>query len=137
MSDEVHLAPINFSTSGNDPRPKKTCFAKREPIFVQRNRNPSSIKAWFLKTAIVRRIQRREINRVRKRSPVYCSKTLESSERRRSLITSAAKIDSRRHGSRPPAVRGETAPAASPINRPFLLAICKRIPPTGILPPRV
>jgi len=38
--------------------------------------------------------------------------------------------------SAPPAVSGETAPAASPTSRPRSFAICRSTPPTGMRPPR-
>ena len=86
---------------------------------------------------MIRRIQRREMNLERKCLPEYLSKISGLFFCRLSAITSEAIAESRKQGSSPPAVKGETAPAASPISSPCVLAMCFKTPPTGILPPRV
>ena len=61
---------------------------------------------------------------------------LASSVSRYSSDHFAARVESRMQGSSPPAVSGETAPAASPISSPSGEAMLGKTPPTGIRPPR-
>ena len=63
---------------------------------------------------MIRRIHNRDVNRARKSSPEYCNKTFELPACSLSQTISAANFDKRIAGSSPPAVKGETAPAASP-----------------------
>src|SRR5678809_287053 len=85
----------------------------------------------------MRRAHKRDAKRDRNSSPEYDCNTCESPDDKYSVTTFAANADSRMHGSRPPAVSGDTAPAASPINRPLELAMFLSTPPTGIKPARV
>src|SRR5215216_2894620 len=84
----------------------------------------------------MRRAHNRDAKRDRNSSPEYDCNTSTSPVDKYSVTTLAANADRRMHGSKPPAVSGETAPAASPINRPDELAIFLSTPPTGMRPAR-
>jgi hypothetical protein len=84
----------------------------------------------------IRLAHKREVNFERNACPEYRVKTAALPFERYADETLAASADNLMHGSNPPAVSGETAPAASPINKPLLFAILFRTPPTGIRPPR-
>src|SRR2546423_6529577 len=124
------------SKSGKEPRPKKTCQAIALNGGSRNSAQPSSTSGRDSTADMIRRIHSLEMNRARNISPEYARKTFASSVSRYLAITFAAKDERRRHGSSPPAVRGETAPAASPITNPRSLAIFRKTPPTGMRPPR-
>src|SRR6185503_2595843 len=101
-----------------DWRPKKMCCARGFKRGVAKAPKPSSTSVGLHSDDATLRAQSREVNLARNLSPEYARRTPASPVLKNSVTTSAANAESRMHGSRPPAVNGETAPAASPINRP-------------------
>jgi len=95
-----------------------------------------SARAADLTDEAIRLAHNREVNFDRNAFPEYRDKTAALPFERYADETFAANEDNLMHGSNPPAVSGETAPAASPINKPLVFAIFFRTPPTGIRPPR-